>query len=315
MAGHRGGDGTVLRGRSAAGPSLRDDPSTCRITRRERNGTSGCVARAPSGSRTRTTALARQQAAATSWVRLKANRIVKEQEHGVRLELTLPHYGCGILAAERPVLLSVGPEGLEPSPSWLRARHAATNTLIPRTELGPDGIEPSPGRLKVCCAAVTPRPRKRDVDRFESHRALHHDLLSRVTKSLGVESNHRCRLIRATCFRYTTERCFSPSNRDGRNRTDFLVFPRHAGDRCPSSRTDPNGPYGNRTHLPALKERYPQADRRTSRRRAFSAPAGREALESSSPGFQPGARPSQLPTHVSSKLVPFDANEKGPASL
>ena len=26
---------------------------------------------------------------------------------------------------------SVGPEGLEPSPTWLRARHAAANTLIP----------------------------------------------------------------------------------------------------------------------------------------------------------------------------------------
>ena len=28
-------------------------------------------------------------------------------------------------------VLSVGPEGLEPSPTWLRARHAAANTLIP----------------------------------------------------------------------------------------------------------------------------------------------------------------------------------------
>jgi hypothetical protein len=54
----------------------------------------------------------------------------------VRFELTLPHYGCGVLAAERPVLVinhefTEGPEGLEPSPTWLRARHAAANTLIP----------------------------------------------------------------------------------------------------------------------------------------------------------------------------------------
>jgi hypothetical protein len=54
----------------------------------------------------------------------------------VRLELTSPHYGCGILAAGRPVLIAneyraVGPEGLEPPPTWLRARHAAANTLIP----------------------------------------------------------------------------------------------------------------------------------------------------------------------------------------
>ena len=27
--------------------------------------------------------------------------------------------------------LSVGPDGLEPSPTWVRARHAAANTLIP----------------------------------------------------------------------------------------------------------------------------------------------------------------------------------------
>jgi hypothetical protein len=63
-------------------------------------------------------------------------------------------------------------------------------------------------------------------------------------------------------------------SRDGRNRTDFLVFPRHAGARCPSSRysvtcsSSLSGPYGSRTHLPALKERYPPTDRRTGRRRA-----------------------------------------------
>ena len=36
--------------------------------------------------------------------------------------------------------LQVGPEGLEPSPRWLRARHAAANTWIPqsaRRELNP----------------------------------------------------------------------------------------------------------------------------------------------------------------------------------
>ena len=55
----------------------------------------------------------------------------------------------------------------------------------------------------------------------------------RPKESLGVESNHRFRHIRATCFRYTTERCFAfciPSvSRDGRNRTDFLVFPETRG--------------------------------------------------------------------------------------
>src|SRR5476651_2134286 len=45
-------------------------------------------------------------------------------EHRVGLEPTSPHYGCGILAAGLPVLfVQVGSEGLEPSPTWLRARH------------------------------------------------------------------------------------------------------------------------------------------------------------------------------------------------
>ena len=44
---------------------------------------------------------------------------------------------------------SVGSEGLEPSPTWLRARHAAASTLIPCScfafarGLGAEGIEPS----------------------------------------------------------------------------------------------------------------------------------------------------------------------------
>ena len=63
--------------------------------------------------------------------------------------------GCGILAADHrfaavpgPVpVVQVGSEGLEPSPTWLRARHAATSTLIPcvsaSCQFGAEGIEPS----------------------------------------------------------------------------------------------------------------------------------------------------------------------------
>ena len=61
-----------------------------------------------------------------------ANQIVKDQEHRAGLEPALPHYKCGVFAAGRPVhFCSVGSEGLEPSPIWLRARHAAASTLIP----------------------------------------------------------------------------------------------------------------------------------------------------------------------------------------
>jgi hypothetical protein len=63
----------------------------------------------------------------------------------------------------------VGPEGLEPSLRWLRARDAATNTLVPGFSkptdrspwawgLGPEGVEPSPYRLKGGYAAITPQP-------------------------------------------------------------------------------------------------------------------------------------------------------------
>ncbi len=52
--------------------------------------------------------------------------------------------------------VQMGPEGLEPSPRWLRARDAADNTWIP---IGPAGVEPTPYRLKGGYAAITPRPR------------------------------------------------------------------------------------------------------------------------------------------------------------
>jgi hypothetical protein len=43
----------------------------------------------------------------------------------VGVEPTSPPYESGILPARRPVRIPVGPEGLEPSPAWLRARDAA----------------------------------------------------------------------------------------------------------------------------------------------------------------------------------------------
>lgn len=53
-------------------------------------------------------------------------------EHRVGLEPTSPHYGCGILAAGRPVLvIQWDQRGSNPHRVRLRARHAATSTLIP----------------------------------------------------------------------------------------------------------------------------------------------------------------------------------------
>jgi hypothetical protein len=113
----------------------------------------------------------------------------------------------------------VGPEGLEPSPAWVRTRDAAANTSIPffcfqsaRRELNPrpasykdaaltvelrasesraGGNRTHSGRLKVCCAAFTPRPH--EVGRayaFQSPSACHRFfslLFGDSVVALGIE--------------------------------------------------------------------------------------------------------------------------------
>ena len=73
----------------------------------------------------------------------------RNREHRVGLEPTSPHYGCGIFAARRPVPKSkMGPEGLEPSPAWLRARGSATRALVPSERL-PKSTSSRPGRSRT----------------------------------------------------------------------------------------------------------------------------------------------------------------------
>jgi hypothetical protein len=68
------------------------------------------------------------------------------REHRVGLEPTSPHYGCGVLATRRPVLITaLGPEGLEPSPAWLRARGSATRALVPQVHFSQSNSS-RPGR-------------------------------------------------------------------------------------------------------------------------------------------------------------------------
>ena len=52
-----------------------------------------------------------------------------------------------------------------------------------------------------------------------------------------VESNHRCRRIRATCFRYNT----GPIIEVARIELCYLVLPKHAGHHYPSPRLNQNG--------------------------------------------------------------------------
>lgn len=97
---------------------------------------------APSGSRTRTSAMARRQATATSWAQTNVPNCQRTPEHGLGLGPRFPPYEGGVFAARRPVpIRRMGPDHptggarLEPSPTWLRARHAAANTLIPSLSL------------------------------------------------------------------------------------------------------------------------------------------------------------------------------------
>ena len=80
-----------------------------------------------------------------AWLEAELSKIKVRSEHREGLEPSSPHYGCGVLAAGRPVRCSVGPAGLEPAPAWLRARDAAANTLVPSKlkSVGAEGVEPT----------------------------------------------------------------------------------------------------------------------------------------------------------------------------
>ena len=64
-------------------------------------------------------------------------------------------------------LLSVGPEGLEPSPSWLRARNAAANTLVLWNQFARWELNPRPTSYKD--AALTAELRASELGRRDSN--------------------------------------------------------------------------------------------------------------------------------------------------
>ena len=66
---------------------------------------------APSGSRTRTSAMARRQAAATSWAQTNVPNCQRTPEHRLGLGPRFPPYEGGVFAARRPVLLPSGTRG------------------------------------------------------------------------------------------------------------------------------------------------------------------------------------------------------------
>ena len=139
---------------------------------------------------------------------------------------------------------SIGPEGVEPSygpykEPALTVELRAVRSSESFTSVGPEGIEPSLARLKVCCAAFTPRPRNQSESGV-SNVACSFRISFANGQSLAnlewpeVESNHRCRLIRAICFRYNT----GPQNRGGQNRTALSRAPKARGSPLPFTPQD-----------------------------------------------------------------------------
>jgi hypothetical protein len=96
--------------------------------------------------------------------------------------------GRGVLASRRQ--LSVGPDGLEPSPTWLRAKHAAANTLIPclslvsflqRAKSARRELNPRPRPYKRLALTAELRASRAEIDA-----ALLFSLLDEVVRG-GVE--------------------------------------------------------------------------------------------------------------------------------
>jgi hypothetical protein len=147
--------------------------------------------------------MARRQAAATSWAQTWCAELSKiTQEHRAGLEPTSPPTtasrrcpGCGVLAADQPsvgartsaILLSVGPEGLEPSPGGLRVRCAAASTLIPL----------------FCLFTRAESARRESNPRLYPYKRY---ALTTELRASGAEGTRTlaCRIKSPVCCRYTT---------------------------------------------------------------------------------------------------------------
>jgi hypothetical protein len=100
--------------------------------------------------------------------------------------------------------------------------------------VGPKGVEPLPVRLKGGSAAVTPRPQRWNGPyAFESRGCLHvvvlrFDFWSVVVLRIELSATRISAVFGQPALDYRC-RSLGVSNRDGRNRTDTIVFPRHVG--------------------------------------------------------------------------------------
>ena len=226
---------------------------------------------------------------------MNPGRIVKDRSTGWDANPRRRVTGAESSPLDDQCQLSVGPDGLEPSPTWLRARHAAANTLIPKPSfvcsfrahnrrggsrtldlvlirdllsplsyapVGPKGVEPLPFRLKGGCAAVTPQPQNRSVRMRLSRDALVMCfLLSKVVVRGGVEPPPATYQIAMLPLQHRTvgKAGVEPAISWSQGTRGAVPLPPVRFVHEVSSS------YGSRTHLSALKGRDPRTDRRTSR--------------------------------------------------
>ena len=129
--------------------------------------------------------------------------IVKDQEHRAGLEPTSPHYGCGILAAGRPVLVvQVGLVGLEPTSTGLRDRRIASSATTPI--VSGSGRNRTSG-LDLIRVLLSP--------------------LSYAPSGAGGTRTRTCRIKSPVCCRYTTTPCLVGRMRLGRVNIASLLCP------------------------------------------------------------------------------------------
>lgn len=146
------------------------------------------------------------------------------------------------------VLLSpIGPEGVEPSSGSykepaLTVELQAVRLDQPHFPVGPEGFEPSPARLKVCCAAVTPRPRN-------SSRGVRFNRCA-VMSVLPSFTSNGPRWSRTTAAALSERHASvtTPGLTIGVARIELrcLVLPTHAGHHYPSPRNKSERPDSNR---------------------------------------------------------------------
>jgi hypothetical protein len=186
----------------------------------------------------------------------------------------------------------MGPEGLEPSPTWLRARRSAARALVPSgvspIRVGPEGVEPSSSGYQPNALPLSYGPIQ------ESHESDQHQLGPEGLEPPppGLKGRHaavtpRPRGSPLQGQRFSRIFISSSSNRDGRIRTGALLLPRQADCQAfPRPGSEPH------TLDPTLVMRSgrPDSNRRSQAPRACGLPGfptpcriAREGVEPSSP--------------------------------